>query len=66
MEFSEKYRSEASFITARIAWVDSFRSTGADVLYVSNALWRHAVWLRLCGYTVTGDDPASIGMFVSW
>ena len=66
MEFSQKYRSEASFITARIAWVDSFRINGDYVLYINNTLWRHASWLRLCGYEVTGDDPRSLGMFISW
>ena len=66
MEFSQRYISEASWLTDYIAWIDENRITDRDVLYVDNSLWRHAAWLRLCGYTVTGDDPRSLGMFISW
>lgn len=57
--FSEKYHAEASAISNRLA-------DGDRVTMVSNLLWRHAWWLRVCGYRVTGDDPRSLGMFISW
>jgi len=66
MEFSQKFIDEAAWLTDYIARIDENRITDRDVLYVDNALWCHACWLRLCGYTVTGDDPRSLGMFISW
>lgn len=66
MEFSQKFIDEAAWLTDYIARVDSFRISKDYVLYVNSSLWRHAAWLRLCGYRVTGDDPRSLRMFISW